>query len=48
MPESTSVVIRGNPEMLPDAGVIDVADKALAEAVNRLTTGKGSCDTLIE
>ena len=46
--EAIAVVLKGNPEYLEPAALAGVADRALDEAVQRLTTGRGNLDKLIE
>lgn len=46
-PEALAIVLKGNPEFLDEQRLVDLADKALDEAVRRLASGTGSCDTLI-
>jgi hypothetical protein len=45
-PESLAVVLKGNPEFLEPAALEELADTALREAVQRLTTGGGKTDGL--
>ena len=47
-PEALAVVLKGNPEYLDPAALAALADKALAAAVHRLTTGRGNIDELLE
>ena len=37
VPDSAAVIIRGNPETVPDAALDPLAAQVLAEAVTRLT-----------
>ena len=47
-PATLAVVLKGNPEYLPPDALVELADKALREAVQRLTTGSGSTGKLLE
>ena len=47
-PDTLGVVLKGNPEYLAPDTLAAVADRALDEAVRRLTTGRGNLGKLIE
>lgn len=47
-PDTLGVVLKGNPEYLAPDALAGVADRALDEAVQRLTTGRGDLGKLIE
>ena len=47
-PEAIAVVLKGNPEYLEPSALTELADRALDEAVQRLTTGRGNLGKLVE
>ena len=47
-PYALGVVLKGNPEYIAPDALAGVADRALEEAVTRLTTGRGNLGKLIE
>jgi len=47
-PDALALVLKGNPEYLEPAALAALADKALDAAMDRLTTGRGDIDELLE
>ena len=46
-PETLAIIVEGNPEMLDENGVAELADRVLDEAAVRLTGGAGRTGQLI-